>query len=294
MTRLESMIRDTATPAKSLSAKPAKPETFRSHVPAIAAAATGTVLAAILGSMIGTAGTIVGMAVGSLASGTCSWWAERAIRRSAALAAAQAEALRSWSHLPHTGETAGVAARSGPTATAGCPGGEAEPSALASALADTVASTAAGIEVTTGEAAPPGGGQHGRPRRRWRWSSPIVIVLVAFAAAAAVVTVVEGAAGKPLSAVVQGQPGHGTTLGGGAVAPAAKPSTSPTTSVSPPVSASGSVSGPSPSSSASSSASSSPSASNAPAPTPSGTGESSPAPTAGIRSADPSGSAAGR
>lgn len=51
----------------------ANPETFRSHLPAIVAAATGTVLAAILGSLIGPAGTIAGMMIGSLASGTASW-----------------------------------------------------------------------------------------------------------------------------------------------------------------------------------------------------------------------------
>ena len=44
-------------------------------------------LAAILGSLIGTAGTIAGVVIGRLASGTCSWWAERGIRRSTAVAA---------------------------------------------------------------------------------------------------------------------------------------------------------------------------------------------------------------
>src|SRR2546423_4147494 len=71
-----------------------KPETFRSHLPAIAAAAAGTVLAAVLGSLIGAAGTVAGMAIGSLVSGTCSWWAERGIRRSAAITAARTAAAR--------------------------------------------------------------------------------------------------------------------------------------------------------------------------------------------------------
>jgi len=71
-----------------------RPESFRSHLPAIAAATTGTVLAAVLGSLIGAAGTIAGMVIGSLASGTCSWWAERGIRRSTALAAARGETIR--------------------------------------------------------------------------------------------------------------------------------------------------------------------------------------------------------
>jgi len=283
MTRLESMIRDIATPEKTLSAKP---ETFRSHVPAIAAAATGTVLAAVLGSMIGTAGTVVGMAIGSLASGTCSWWAERAIRRSTALATAQAEALRSWSHVPHTGETA---------ATAG------------SADATTDRSSAE----TDAQGANPeparhggrphgrrqhGGGQHGRPARRWRWrwSGPVLIVLVAFTVSAAVVTVVEGAAGKPLSAVVQGQPGHGTTLGGGGVGKDAKATPSSTPSGSPSATASASSTGAGPSSSATGSSSGSPSPSSESSPTPSSTGPTSPAPTSGVRSVAPSGTTAGR
>src|SRR5258708_40108136 len=73
---------------------PAKPQSFRSHLPAIAAATGGTVLAAVLGSLIGVAGTVAGMAIGSMVSGTSSWWAERGIRRSAAIAAARADAIR--------------------------------------------------------------------------------------------------------------------------------------------------------------------------------------------------------
>src|SRR5260370_30988738 len=98
MTCLDIMTSDSAKPET----KPgAKPETFRSHLPAIAAATTGTMLAAILGSLIGAAGTIAGMAIGSLASGTFSWWAERGIRRSAALATARAEFIRAPAHPLH-------------------------------------------------------------------------------------------------------------------------------------------------------------------------------------------------
>ena len=97
MTRLESMTSDTTKPETT---PQAHPDTFRSHLPAIVAATTGTVLAAILGSLIGAAGTIVGIVIGSLASGTASWWAERGIRRSAALATARAEALRARAERP--------------------------------------------------------------------------------------------------------------------------------------------------------------------------------------------------
>ena len=105
MTCLEIMTTDTAKPES----KPQdKPETFRSHLPAIVAATTGTVLAAILGSLIGAAGSIAGMMIGSLASGTCAWWAERGIRRSAPLAAARAEAIRGRGRSLHPGEDAAV------------------------------------------------------------------------------------------------------------------------------------------------------------------------------------------
>ena len=68
------------------------PETFRSHLPALAAAATGTFIAAVAGShLFGTAGTKYALIGGSMISGTVSWWGERAIRRAHAIAAGQAE-----------------------------------------------------------------------------------------------------------------------------------------------------------------------------------------------------------
>ena len=192
MTRLDSMTSDTAKPETN---PQARPETFRSHLPAIVAATTGTVLAAILGSLIGAAGTIAGIVIGSLASGTASWWAERGIRRSAALAAARAEAIRARatrSPALHPGEHAAV-------------------------------TQAAAI---TRDTAPAGSG-HDRPRPRWRWrwrwAGPAAFIIAAFIGGALVVTLIEGAAGKPLSAVVQGKPGHGPTLFGGTVGKAAPP-----------------------------------------------------------------------
>ena len=147
-----------------------KPETFRSHLPAIAAAAAGTLLAAVLGSLIGAAGTVAGMAIGSLVSGTCSWWAERGIRRSGAVAAARA---------------AGIGARGRPLR----PGEDA-------------AVTRAAVA------------RHDRGRRHRRWAGPAALAAAAFIGCAVAVTLVEQDAGKPLSALVQGKPGHGTTLGG--------------------------------------------------------------------------------
>jgi len=149
-----------------------EPETFRSHLPAIAAAAAGTVLAAVLGSLIGAAGTVAGMAIGSLVSGTCSWWAERGIRRSAAITAARATAIRARGRPLRPGEDA----------------------ALTQAAA----------------------ARHDRARRHRRWAGPAALAAAAFIGCAVAVTLVEQGAGKPLSALVQGKPGHGTTLGGGA------------------------------------------------------------------------------
>jgi hypothetical protein len=149
----------------------AKPETFRSHLPAIAAATSGTVLATVLGSLIGIAGTLVGIAVGSLLSGTISWWAERGFRRSAAVATARAEAIRTRGRPLQPDEDA---------------------------------------EVTQAAAA-----SHDRSRRHRRWAGPAALVVAAFIGCAVPLTLLEHAAGKPLSAVVQGEPGHGTTFGGG-------------------------------------------------------------------------------
>lgn len=180
------MTSDTAKPETTPAAKP---ESFRSHLPAIVAATTGTMLAAVLGSLIGAAGTIAGMVIGSLASGTCSWWAERGIRRSAALAAARAEAIRARGRPLHPSEEAAV--------------------------------------TQAAEVTPDTGAAERHERRMRRWAGPAAFIAVAFIACAIVVTLLEGATGKPLSAVVQGKPGHGTTLGGGSVGKAASPSPSP-------------------------------------------------------------------
>ena len=88
---------------------PAKPESFRSHLPAIAAATAGTLFATLLGSLIGVAGTLVGITIGSLLSGTISWWTERGLRRSAAVATARAEAIRAHGRPLHPDEDAVVA-----------------------------------------------------------------------------------------------------------------------------------------------------------------------------------------
>lgn len=90
---------------------PGKPETFRDHLPAILAAAGGTLLVTVLGSWLGNTGTLIGVALGSLGSGTLSWWAERGIRRAraaAAAAAGKAEAVRAKDRQPHPAGDAAI------------------------------------------------------------------------------------------------------------------------------------------------------------------------------------------
>ena len=150
---------------------PAKPESFRSHLPAIAAATAGTLFATLLGSLIGVAGTLVGITIGSLLSGTISWWTERGLRRSAAVATARAEAIRAHGRPLHPDEDA------------------------------VVAKVAAA--------------SHDRGRQHRRWVGPAAFIVAAFIGCAVPLTLLEHATGKPLSAVVQGKPGHGGTFSGG-------------------------------------------------------------------------------
>ena len=56
----------------SAPATPGKPETFRDHLPAILGAAGGTLIVTVLGSWLGNTGTLIGVALGSLGSGTLS------------------------------------------------------------------------------------------------------------------------------------------------------------------------------------------------------------------------------
>jgi hypothetical protein len=221
----------------------AKPESFRSHLPAIVAATAGTVTAAVLGSLLGTAGTIVGMAIASLMAGTLSWWAERGIRQSTAMATARADAIRARARPLHADEDAVIS---------------------------VAATRSTGRHLhADDDAAPPDAVRAARGWPRRRWAVPVAIAVAAFIGCAVPLTLLEHAAGKPLSAIVQGEPGHGTTLGGGAVgkpAPSRAPSPSPSTT--------GSATAPA-SSTAPGNASSSPAAS----PTPGATGSGSASPT---------------
>jgi hypothetical protein len=78
------------------------PPRFTAHVPALAASAGGTVLAAVAASYLGPLGTIGGMLAGSILSGSAAWWIERALRRSTDLARAKAKAVRQRGGRPLT------------------------------------------------------------------------------------------------------------------------------------------------------------------------------------------------
>lgn len=72
-----------------------KPETFRSHLPALAGSLIGTLLSAVIGSHVGGAlGTRYALIFGAFISGSASWWAERAIRRSHEITKAKVTAAR--------------------------------------------------------------------------------------------------------------------------------------------------------------------------------------------------------
>jgi hypothetical protein len=225
---------------------PARPESFRSHLPAIAAATAGTLFATVLGSLIGVAGTLVGITIGSLLSGTISWWTERGLRRSAAVATARAEAIRAHGRPLRPDEDA------------------------------VVAKVAAA--------------SHDRGRQHRRWVGPTAFIVAAFIGCAVPLTLLEHATGKPLSAVVQGKPGDGTTLSGGRVGASASHSPSP----SPSARATGSASSTAPGSASSSPAVSSTPVSTAPASTsPPSTSPASNPPASATPSAGPATSAPG-
>jgi hypothetical protein len=224
----------------------AKPESFRSHLPAIAAATAGTLFATVLGSLIGVAGTLVGITIGSLLSGTISWWTERGLRRSAAVATARAEAIRAHGRPLHPDE-------------------------------DAVVAKAAAAS-------------HDRRRQHRRWVGPVAFIVAAFIGCAVPLTLLEHATGKPLSAVVQGKPGDGTTLSGGRVGASASHSPSP----SPSARATGSASSTAPGSASSSPAVSSTPVGTAPASTsPPSTSPASNPPVSATPSAGPATSAPG-
>lgn len=167
-------------------------DTFRSHFPALAASAGGTILAAFAGSYLGPLGTVGGLAAGSLIAGSATWWAERGLRRSAEIARATTR-FTERRRRPPTGAEETVIIRA--------------------------------IDAS--------------PRfRRVRWDHIGRLAAGAAALGLIAVTAVELGAGKPASAIVQGKPGHGLTVTGGAPAAPTRSPSSPAASAFPAPSAS--------------------------------------------------------
>jgi hypothetical protein len=72
----------------------ARPERFSSHLPTFAASAGAAVIAPLALGYLGIAGTVAGTVAGTALAGMVTWWADRALRRSAALARARTTAVR--------------------------------------------------------------------------------------------------------------------------------------------------------------------------------------------------------
>jgi hypothetical protein len=183
----------------------------------VAAQVASTLVCAFAMSFLGTAGTLAGLATGSLLSSTVPVLIEHTAGRSAKRLKEQRDHYlkRGYSeNVAHAMAEADVKAENRPHVTW----------------------TSAGVTVAY-------------PRRRRKKSliwTGVTAVLVA-AVSLAGLTVVEAAAGKPASAIVQNKAGTGTTLGGYSYTPPS-PSPSPSTSsFSPAVSISPSTSSFSPS-----------------------------------------------
>lgn len=120
---------------------------------------------------------------------------------------------------------------------------------IVSAVTMSVLSTVAGAIYKFGLTTVPARFKNGRvipAHREWRMPKPSSRVIISTGVLGsivvfgvlAVITSTEAVAGKPVSAIVKGEPGHGTTLGGGrsgseSPPPSPTSSLSPSTSVSP-------------------------------------------------------------
>jgi hypothetical protein len=189
----------------------------------IMASALASVSAAVVASYFGVTGTIIGTAVVSVVATTGSavyaLWLRRTHRHIQRLR--DQAALRASATAPGNGRR--------PRPRAGGRPFPAPPVALGAPVATPADVTIAHQRVPS---RPPTGWR----ARLGRVRMPVVGgVLAVFVIAAGVVTVIEVAANKPLSAVVTGTGGSGTSLFGGRVrtTPTTTPVTTPTTTTAP-------------------------------------------------------------
>jgi hypothetical protein len=231
----------------------AEAETLKKKAPDILYGAGGAVVAGVLGSFLGTEGTVIGLALGSVATQLFTHVFKRG-----GTAAVKSAKVR-LEHLKQVHDKGGLTDKEFEYLY------RQEHRKLRQAESET-------------------------PRRKMRWKVAAVTTAVVFVISAGVITGVELLARKPLSDVVTGHKGSGLTLTGGSsqpkpqpsyspsVVPAATPSPSPTPSISVPPTPSLS---PSPSPSVTQTVSPSPSPSPSPAASSPVTGVSPPVPEPG-------------
>ena len=148
---------------------------FRHHLPALAASALVTLAMTAASSWFGTLGTLAGLGGGCLISGTGTWWTERAIRRSAAIAAAKRRARQRKGRELTAGETAVIemtyAARTHRPRHAWWKRalGLAAVSAVTALLTLSLLEHIAGKPIADVVRDRPG---HGTTLSRWRWTGP--------------------------------------------------------------------------------------------------------------------------
>lgn len=179
----------------------------------ITASALAAVTATGLLSTLGVAGTIIGAALSSVVTVLANYLYSSSLRRTAARVAA-APPVRKVRTRTQAGTTATIALSPG--------AGDGSTVALeAATVADGSVTPVRSTGSTAAGAGGAGGSRTDRLRAAWRsvvdrygYRKIVITVVAFFAAVLATVTLVELAAGKPLSNVVRGEEGVGTSLFG--------------------------------------------------------------------------------
>lgn len=187
----------------------------------VTASALAAVTATALLSTLGVAGTLVGAAISSIVTVFANYLYSNSLRRTAERVAA-APPVQKVRARTRTGTTAVLKVPAGHEAAGARDGATVALATGQGATVRPVDGTGPGRADRTEPA--PAGGRLERLRGAWRsvvdrygYRRIVVTVLAFFAAVLAVVTLIELAAGKPLSDVVRNEKGTGTSLFGGSV-----------------------------------------------------------------------------
>lgn len=165
----------------------------------IAASAAGAVLSAVIASIFGVKGTIVGVAIGSIAATTGTALVFQSIERT------NKAVKQVVVHVPDNA----LLRRLGGTKTSGVT--NAEPSPASAVHEETATSAAATGSVDTGERQTSASDLPTAPRATLPWPQVAGVVVVVFVVSLLFVTVVELIAGRPLADLF-GHSGGGTTV----------------------------------------------------------------------------------